>query len=253
MGIPATNRKGKALLTILAACLTASVMMAVVDNTQAHRTHNATQKNVQRGIARSVGELPPEIRNFGGGRTCAANPWRAGCPKVKEVHFSVPTDVDAPPVSEPTSETVDPSPPAEDEATNFGPVLNIASGEKASAAGHPAGFACGVYANYPEFYFADNTKKIRASGVNHCTGNASNPVTFTQVDEEMRRYDGGWATLRRDNHYIYGPGYAVGRTYYDCNHSRILTYRSHALGYSVVRGVGYSGVNYKDTAGQCIF
>lgn len=186
----------------------------------------------------SPSKIPAEIKALDlDPASCAADPFASKCPKVNVVNY--PDSLDA-------SKT-------EGSIALYGPVVEggIRSRRRGvHKSGHGTGTVCGVYASVPEIIFVD-THRARGTGTNHCLSGQG--VTYHEVTTHLQREDGfgGWTTLAGAFSSMYAAGVVQATARYDCNHTRYLQYRTEALGYSVVRGVGYFGVNRKGAGHTC--
>lgn len=157
---------------------------------------------------------------------CAADPGAPGCPEVSMVVYPEAVAEDTP-------------------ETGYGPPV-LPAPTRATLSRHSAG-VCGVSASAPQRYvniYSDYS--VRGRATNHCFSGQG--VTYQEVHATLQRQylGGGWQNLAAKSARRFGAGY-VTTPYarYNCNHRSLRLYRTEGLGYSVVRGVGYTGINRK--------
>lgn len=194
--------------------------------------------------------------NTAGVGGCARNPWAAGCPTVTSV-VSTLTEIacasDGADVAVEMGGTCDDA----NSLVMFPYAASYPDPYVASPRGHGTGSACGVRADGPQRLYYTNTLNwyMRGRAINHCLSGQGVSRMEAYVTLQRERLDGreGWTNLDSEAAPVSsGAGWQyTPYATWDCNHHRALLYRVEAVGYSVVRGVGWFGVNRRADYRHC--
>jgi len=130
--------------------------------------------------------------------------------------------------------------------TGYAPLADPVATESSTAA---ATNQCGVSATRPERYVnIRSSYAIRGRASNQCFQVPGRPVIYQEVYASLERQylGGGWQNLDTKSARRLGAGIVTTPyAFWDCDHINLRLYRVNALGYSVIGGVGFIGVNRK--------
>ena len=165
--------------------------------------------------------------------TCAGDPALPHCPPVTYVVIT-PPPVSAPPPPQVDSHSIAPR----SIASRYAPQVTP---RRARALDDYAPQYCTVDASVP--WIVDGG--VYGYGSNYCSGNTG--ASYMEVDVTLQRfYDSAWYDLARCHSEVWGPAFIGCSPGFDCNHYNSRYYRSEALAYARIRGIGYTGVKRSD-------
>jgi hypothetical protein len=100
-------------------------------------------------------------------------------------------------------------------------------------------------AGSPDYWILGDARNICELGA---------PVSYQELDLWLQRYNNGsWHDLP----YVWEwdsqnyPGEQFLGVWFNCNHTTLRYYRDYAMGYAIVQGTGYAGINKKVDAFTC--
>jgi hypothetical protein len=151
--------------------------------------------------------------------SCINDPLKAGCPEVTRVELV---------------------------GSGRSPAAAASRAAKARSSSTKARAAqanqCAVNGEPPEILYYGGTHRARGRGYNTCTAYAQVQELYVTLQRFQSNF---WASLAQGHAGPTTGGRTIGATAtYDCNHQNVYAYRTEAMGYAVVFGIGYLELDY---------
>lgn len=184
---------------------------------------------------------------------CTANPFASDCPPVDSIVYQTSDGADAAD-DMPTSYAM--TADGEEEPDQTSTPYTATSPDSHTPGAGGAGFICEVTAGTPQRIWAGLALEMMQGRVwNECEYNRKRPVRRQEVYGSLQLLDGSkWRTMASASARGNGAGRIITPyAQYDCVHLAQRVYRMRALGYSVIRRTGYTGVDVgKHVSTDCL-